>query len=177
MLMILTAFTPWFFASGRAEGQHAGATAPLKTEGSLFPSYPVFRDALSLQLLQARQRVCIVSSAFEDRELALMMYGVSRRSVSTAIRVNPRTRGPIGRIERVADELSALGLPVLELSIHGLKLSEPTLLAVDGHAWTVSVPLSQFKMTEVETAAAPWTAAEVCSWAEAARSAKPATAR
>ncbi len=106
-----------------------------------------------------------------------MLYGVSRRAVATAIRVNPRGSRQGGRLEKVVDELVTLGLPVQELSIAPLKMNEPTLIAIDSRAWSVSSPLSQTASSEVEVEAAPWTSAEVCRWAQAAQSAKAQTVR
>lgn len=143
----------------------------------MFPSYAVFRDILSRQILEARSRICIVSASFEDRELALMLYGVSRRAVTTAIRVNPRGIRQGGRLEKVVDELVTLGLPVQEVSLASLKLNEPTVIAIDSRTWSVGSPLRQTFSSEVEVEAAPWTSAEVCRWAQAAQSAKPQTVR
>jgi hypothetical protein len=175
--MILTAFTPWLSANVRADGKLSENATAFNPEGSVFPSYPVFRDVLSRHVLTAGSRICVVSSVFEDREIGLMLFAASRRAVSTAIRVSPRSENQPGRLHAVPDNLKMLGLPVQENSLQPLKLSGPTVIAIDRRAWSVSVPLSETLGEPVEVESAPWTAAEVCGWARSAQSAKAATVR
>ncbi|MEN9528244.1 MAG: hypothetical protein RI932_117 [Pseudomonadota bacterium] len=148
--------------------------------GSQFPSYDVFKDVFIAEMFQAKKRICILSTRFEDRELAFVLLNASRRSVSTHVRVEPQrtsTRVGVGRLGRVVDDLRSLGLTVLEQSLSKLNLPEPTLVALDNRAWNVSQGLSEVVARPVDVEAAPFTAAEVCSWAEAASSAKAATRR
>lgn len=177
MLTILTAFMPWLSANGRAEASPAEGTAVFNPEGSTFPSYAVFRDVLSEQILKAGSRICILSPVFEDRELGLFVLGASQRALATAIRVNPRVKNESGRLQTVLDNLKFLGVPVQENALKSLKPADPTFIAIDRKAWAISVPLSETSAGSVEVEAAPWTSAEVCGWAGSAQSAKAATVR
>jgi len=148
--------------------------------GSHFPSYDVFRDVLVSEMFQAKKRICIVSKRFEDRELAFVLFNASRRSVSTHVRVDPQKTlvgSASGRLERLLDDLRSMGLTVSEQPFGNLNLPEPTLIALDNRAWSVSQGLSELVARPVDVEAAPFTAAEVCGWAEAAESAKAATRR
>lgn len=166
-------FTPWLSASAATRQP----VARFNPEGSEYSSYLVFRDVLSGQILSARSRVCVVTTAFDDRELGLMMFAASRRALTTAIRTNPRPTALTSRLERLVDEMRALGLPILELSLKNLKLSEPTVIALDQRAWTINQPLSETMAGAVEVESSAWTAAEVCGWAQAAQAAKATTGR
>jgi hypothetical protein len=137
----------------------------------------VFREVLAQEMLAARSRVCLVTPTIEDRLIGLMMFGLTRRAVVVAARVNPRTPAARGRLERWIDELRTLGIPVIEQSLKSLNLREPTVVAIDQYVWTVDVPLSETISAPVEVDASEWTSAEVCRWAEAAQTAKAASSR
>jgi hypothetical protein len=179
MLMILMASTPWSYASANPESASKSSPAVFRPEGTSFPSWRVFRDALAGQFLHARSRVCIVSRSFEDRQLAGFLHAASQRGLLTALRLEPRVRSDQqnGRLEHLAGELRALGLSVTEISLKSLKLNEPTLIAIDQRAWSVDADLSEFQKDAVEVEAARWTSDEVCRWAQAAQPAKAATSR
>jgi hypothetical protein len=175
--MISTVFTPWLSANAGNDPKSARTALSFDAEGSILPSYSVFRDVLSEQFLNARSRICVVSSALEDREIALMLFGASQRAVGTAVRVAPRVQNQSGRLQTVVDTLQFLGVPVTESSLKPLKLSGPTFIAIDRRVWAVNVPLSETSTSSVEVESAPWTSAEVCGWAGSAQSAKAATVR
>lgn len=176
--MIWMVFTPSFSAGATAERTTQTERSALSaTQDTLFPSYLVFRDALNSQLLAAQNRVCILSDVFEDREIGLMVYGASRRALTTAIRMNPRSGLLTGRLARLADELRNLGIPIAESPLKSLKIGTPTLLAVDRRAWSIDAPLSETHRGPVAVEPAAWTAGEVCQWAQDPQSAKAATVR
>lgn len=166
MLMILMVFTPWCFAKGSLEAK-------------IYPSYLVFRDALSAQILVAQSKICVVTTQFADRELGLFLFGAAHRAVSVALRMNPIKRSEgTERLMSVAEEIRLLGVPLFELSLKPLKLTEPTYVAVDQRAWSIGAALVETPLSRaVEVEAAPWTSAEVCAWAQSAQSAKAATSR
>lgn len=179
------AFTLLYSANGRAENKKVESQtvlAPLqfRLEGSHYPSYSVFKGVLSAQMFSAKQRICILTQNFEDRELAFVLFNASRRALAAQLRVEPKLEDLAlrGRLGRLLDDLRALGLSVSEASLKKLKLPKPTIIAIDNRAWSVSSELSELENVVVVVEAAPFTAAEVCGWAEAAPSgAKPATQR
>ena len=176
--MISMAFTPSFSAGATSERTTQPERAALSaSQDTLFPSYLVFRDALNAQILSGQSRVCILSDVFEDREIGLMVYGASRRALTTAVRINPRSGLLTGRLARLADELRNLGVSISELPLKPLKIATPTLVAVDRRAWSIDAPLSETHRGAVAVEPAAWTAGEVCQWAQDPQSAKAATVR
>ena len=183
--MTLTAFTLLYSANGKAENKKFDSQTTMgpvqfRLEGSHYPSYSVFRDVLSAQMFSAKQRICILTKNFEDRELAFVLFNASRRALAAQLRVEPKLEGVgfRGRLGRLLDDLRALGLSVSDESLKNLKLPKATIIAIDNRAWSVSSELSELQNVIVDVEAAPFTAAEVCGWAEAAPSgAKPATQR
>jgi len=163
-----------------AETQVFAAQIRFNPEGSQYPSFSSFRDALNAQIYSAQHRVCILSDDFQDREIGFALYNASRRAVLTRLRVDSRgslKSGTAGRLGRLLDELQASGIPVLEKSLKSLRMPEPTILAIDQRAWSISAVLIETSSKAVEVEAAPFTTQEVCNWAEAASSAKAATLR
>ena len=146
-------------------------------EGNEFPTYAIFRDALNTQFFGAKHRICILTRKFEDREIALALFAASRRSLGTYLRIEPhRTEAAnADRLMRLADDMRRVGLPIFEESLKKLKLSEPTMIAIDQRAWSVSVELSEMQNSTVSVEAAPMTSSEVCLWAQNSLSAKAAT--
>lgn len=151
-----------------------------KLDGQIFPTYSIFKDVLNSQLFSAKQRICVLTRNFEDRDVGLVLFNASRRALATYIRVEPK-RGTLAagdRLVRLTDDLRGLGLTVSsEESMKNLKLPEPTIIAIDQQAWSVSADLSEMQISEVSVEAAPFTAAEVCAWAQFSAGAKGATQR
>lgn len=172
MQMTLMAFMPWFCAGAQVKG-----SSQFSPEGKTYPSYSTFKEHLAAEILSARSRVCVITPAFEDRQLGTLLFGASRRGVKMAIRTNPQASSSSVRISRVLDDLRQLGVSVQELPLRSSKLPETTLLAIDHRAWSVDTSLSEISSGAVEVEAAAWTAAEVCEWARPAQPAKAATAR
>lgn len=178
-------FTLLCSANGLADTISAQAQPSVRNlrfalNGSSFPSYDVFRDVFISEMFQAKKRICILSQKLEDRELALVLLSASRRSVTTHLRIEPQrtlSAAASGRLGRVLDDLRSLGLTVHEQSLSRLNLPEPTIVALDDRAWSISQGLSEFVARPVDVEAAPFTATEVCGWAEAAPGAKGATQR
>lgn len=123
----------------------------------------------------ARGRVCLISRKFEDRDVALALFAASRRALTTALKVATPTEKKNSRLSQLTEELRFFGLPVLEASLTPLKLSVPTLLALDDRAWSVSSEFYELHRGEVTVVPAALTAGEVCRWAEDSRGAKATT--
>lgn len=178
MLMILTAFMLLFCENAKADTSvESSRLTQFSLEGQSFPSYPTFRENLSHQIYGAKKRVCILSRRFEDREIALALFSASRRAVLTALRVHlkKQTTAQSDSLPRISEELVFLGIPILEKSLDPIKMTTPTILAIDGRAWSISSELYEFSRVEVSVEPAAMTATEVCRWAEGAVGAKAAT--
>lgn len=167
-----------FCESARADTSvKTSKSTQFSLEGQSFPSYPTFRENLSQQIYGAKKRICILSRRFEDREIALALFSASRRAVLTALRVHPKkeTADQPDSPPRISEELALLSIPVLEKSLTPIKMTTPTILAIDGRAWSISSELYEFARVEVNVEPAAMTATEVCRWAEGAVGAKAAT--
>ncbi|MFZ9520058.1 MAG: hypothetical protein ACO3A4_06220 [Silvanigrellaceae bacterium] len=168
---------PLCSASASPDSVPKSAQSVFRAEGVVFPSWRVFRDALADQFLNAKSRICVLSQTFEDRQLASFLHGAAQRGLLTALRLEPLSEKQNGRLERLAGELRILGVSVSETSLKPLKINEPSLVAIDQKAWSIDAGLSEFQNNAIEIEASRWTADEVCRWAQAAQSAKPATSR
>ncbi|MEY2988319.1 MAG: hypothetical protein RJB13_1840 [Pseudomonadota bacterium] len=162
--------------SANAKANAASDSVPFVLEGQKFPSYSTFREALNQQIFAAKNRVCVLTQRLDDRELALALFSASRRAVLTALRVSLKKK-TTEREERRLEELSFLGIQILKKPLTALKMQSPTLLAIDGRAWSVSSELLEYLANEVTIEPAALTATEVCRWAEDAAGAKAATRR
>ena len=166
--------TPW--STANATSDSPSDVMPFSLEGQKFPSYPTFREVLNQQIFAAKERVCILTQRLDDRELSFTLFSASRRAVYTALRILVQ-KTTTEREEQRLEEFSFLGLQILKKPLIKLKMQDPTLLTIDGRAWSVSSELNEFSASEVNVEPAPLTAAEVCRWAEDAASAKATTRR
>jgi hypothetical protein len=164
-------------ASGRSSSRSLLVTRQFIPEGFVYPSYAVFRDVLGLEIASAKNRICILARLFEDREIAGGLGLASRRALTALVRVEPRSTEANGSADpfMAGQTLRAFGLTPWENSLKKLKLSEPTVVAIDNRAWNISTDLSELRRSPVEVEPAPFTAREVCGWADAAAGAKAAT--
>jgi hypothetical protein len=148
-----------------------------KAEGYVYPSYSVFRDVLNLEISSAKRRICVLARIFDDREIAYGLGLASRRAVAALMRLEPPASdsSPSSNPFNASDTLRAFGLTPWKESLKKLKLPEPTVIAIDSRAWSISSELSELRTAPVDVEPAPFTSAEVCGWADAAASAKAAT--
>jgi hypothetical protein len=132
-------------------------------EGFVSPGYNVFKDELMLAILQARQRVGVITEELIDGDIATALYRAKLKGVKVFVVLSA---AKAKKIESRGSYLSRAGIttivfPIKQNSVGIQVFGSPTTLAIDNRALKVSVPLDERLVSSVRIDSSPFTPDEI----------------